>query len=157
MEFLSMADDEDIQDFTDVAEGRDFTVDTVGPDTTGTAYNKSSIRPKTKISPLAQTKEQISKFLEEQPNPIDAFTIYSFEEMKEALQNWLNPEDNTSEDNEEENNTDNSSNPLKTQNHKAMDTDLPWDNKPSNNYSLKTSSVKKDNKTKFDDLFDEEN
>ncbi len=146
MEFLSMADDEDIQDFTDVAEGRDFTVDTVGPETTGTAYNKSSIRPKTKISPLASTKEEIEKFLNNQPDPSEAFKRYTFDEMKSALQSWLAPD----EENEEVEEEDEVIPPT---------TDLPWDkptvkSKTPSNYTL--STTKKDNKSKFDDLFEKD-
>lgn len=152
MEFLSMADDEDIQDYTDIAEGRDFTVDTVGPETTGTAYNKSSIRPKTKISPLASTKGEIEKFMNEQPNPLEIFKQYSFDEMKSALQNWLSPEDSNESESEEEYEED-----------EQPATDLPWDKSaskpttptptPKSNYTL---SNKKDNKSKFDELFDKD-
>jgi hypothetical protein len=146
MEFLSMADDEDIQDFTDVAEGRDFTVDTVGPDTTGTAYNKSSIRPKTKISPLSSTKEEIEKYLNNQPDPSEAFKRYTFDEMKSALQSWLAPDEESGEEEEEEEVI-------------PPTTDLPWDkptvkSKTSPNYTL--STTKKDNKSKFDDLFEKD-
>ena len=147
MEFLSMADDEDIQDFTDVAEGRDFTVDTVGPETTGTSYNKSSIRPKTKISPLASTKEEIEKFLNNQPDPSEAFKRYTFDEMKSALQSWLAPDEEVEEEEEEEDEVI------------PPTTDLPWDkptakSKPASNYTL--STTKKDNKSKFDDLFEKD-
>ena len=39
-------------DYTDVYEGRDITVETVGPEVTGTRYNKSSVRIKIKQTPL---------------------------------------------------------------------------------------------------------
>jgi hypothetical protein len=93
LEFLSLADDEDIGDYTDILEGRDITVDTVGPDVTGTAYNKSSIRVKTKQSNLAEDKETIKRWLSEQPNPTELYKRYEFDEMKRLLQEWLNPEE----------------------------------------------------------------
>jgi len=93
LEFLSLADDEDIGDYTDIYEGRDITVDTVGPDVTGTAYNKSSIRVKTKQSPLDENKETVKKWLDEQPNPTELYKRYEFDEMKRLLQEWLNPEE----------------------------------------------------------------
>ena len=107
LEFLSLADDEDIGDYTDILEGRDITVDTVGPDVTGTAYNKSSIRVKTKQSALAEDKETIKKWLSEQPNPTELYKRYEFDEMKRLLQEWLNPEEEvpatqTVEEDEEE-------------------------------------------------------
>jgi len=71
MELLSMAEDDDIGDYTDINDGRDITVDTVGPEVTGTDYNKSTVRAKTKLTPIAATKEEVEKFLNEQPNPIE--------------------------------------------------------------------------------------
>jgi hypothetical protein len=44
-EFLNMAADEEIGDFTDIAQGRDIKLTTVGPEVTGTPYNKTSIGP----------------------------------------------------------------------------------------------------------------
>ena len=46
-ELLSLAVDEEIGDYTDIVNGRDMTVETVGPESTGTPYNKSSIRVNT--------------------------------------------------------------------------------------------------------------
>ena len=46
----------------------------------------------------------LKRLLEEQINPLDAFKKYTFDEMKEILQNWLSPE---SEDNNEEESEDN--------------------------------------------------
>jgi len=139
MEFLSMADDDDIGDFTDIIEGRDFTVDTVGPEVTGTAYNKSSIRPRTKITPLSEDSSQVEKWLEEQPDPSTLFKRYTFEEMKEALEKWLTPEEDEEEVYEEGTIIDEDSNEVSS----------------SDSYALKTA--KKVSKTdKFDALFDED-
>ena len=40
-ELLSLAVDEEIGDYTDISGGRDITVETEGPESTGTPYNKS--------------------------------------------------------------------------------------------------------------------
>jgi hypothetical protein len=66
LELLSIAEDDDIGDYTDVAEGRDFTVDTVGPEVTGTSYNKSSVRVKTKQTPLSESAAEVKQWLETQ-------------------------------------------------------------------------------------------
>jgi uncharacterized protein YndB with AHSA1/START domain len=42
-EFRIQVDDE-IGDYTDIVNGRDLTIETVGPESTGTPYNKSSVR-----------------------------------------------------------------------------------------------------------------
>ena len=127
-DFLNMAADDEIGDFTDIAEGRDIKLTTIGPDSTGTKYNKTTISPSLKISPISEDVKQIEEFLENQTNPKDVFKQYTFDEIKEALQNWLTPED------EEE---DESISEIK----------------PKTNYS---SQIKKQSKSdKFDDLFKE--
>ena len=135
LEFLSLADDDDIGDYTDIHQGRDITVDTVGPDITGTSYNKSSVRVKTKQTPLGEA-DQIQKWLDEQANPLEVFKRYSFEEMKDNLQKFLTPED--------------------TQDGDIIDDekdDLPFDKGESqNNYALKTPQ-KESKVDKFDELF----
>jgi hypothetical protein len=138
MDFLSMADDDDIGDFTDIMEGRDFTVDTVGPEVTGTAYNKSSLRPRTKITPLSEDAKQVELWLEEQPEPTAIFKIYTFEEIKDALEKWLTPEEEEETYEEGE----------------IIDED---DNTTSSDSSYALNVAKKVSKTdKFDSLFDEE-
>lgn len=92
-ELLSLAADEEIGDYTDIVQGRDITVDTVGPETTGTGYNKSSVRVRLKTSPLSDDAEQVELWAKEQPNPLEQFKQYSYDEMKSALEKWLSPED----------------------------------------------------------------
>jgi hypothetical protein len=93
MDFLNLADNEDVGDFTDVSTGRDITLTTVGPEVTGTNYNKTTIMPKVKETPLAASKDEVNALLENQPNPMDVFKRYSFDDMKSALQEWLTPEE----------------------------------------------------------------
>jgi len=93
MDFLNLADNEDVGDFTDVSIGRDITLTTVGPEVTGTNYNKTTIMPKVKETPLAASKDEVNALLENQPNPMDVFKRYSFDDMKAALQEWLTPEE----------------------------------------------------------------
>ena len=62
-ELLSLAVDEEIGDYTDIASGRDITVETVGPEATGTPYNKSSVRVRLKTSPLSEDSTTVEKWL----------------------------------------------------------------------------------------------
>ena len=140
MDFLNLADNEDVGDFTDVMNGRDITLTTVGPEVTGTNYNKTTIMPKVKETPLADGKSAIEALLENQPNPMEVFKKYSFDEMKQALQEWLTPEDEYEEgaiiDDEKEEEVASS---------------------PAKAYVLKTPAAEKVSKAdKFDALFDEE-
>tara|TARA_Y100000356_G_scaffold119300_1_gene110889 strand:+ start:1876 stop:2715 length:840 start_codon:yes stop_codon:yes gene_type:complete len=138
-EFLNMAADEEIGDYTDIAQGRDIKLTTVGPEVTGTPYNKTSIGPSLKTSPISDDESVVKNVLDNQPDPMKVFKRYTFDEVKSALQEWLAPED-------EEKEGDIVSEPAV-----AFDSD----SKPSsNNYSLDTSS-KKTKEEKFDDLFSE--
>lgn len=104
LELLSIAEDEDIGDYTDLMEGRDLTVDTVGPEVTGTKFNKSSIRIKPKTTPLSEDNEQIKKWISEQPDVLSLYKNkkYEFDEMKTMLMEWLEPADDSGEETTDE-------------------------------------------------------
>jgi len=92
LELLSMVADEDIGDFSDIYEGRDLTIETVGPEVTGTKYNKSTVRPRTKITPLSDNSAQAKMWMSEQPEILTLYKKYEYDEMKGILLTWLNPE-----------------------------------------------------------------
>ena len=96
-EFLNMAADEEIGDYTDIAQGRDIKLTTVGPEVTGTPYNKTSIGPSLKTSPISSDENVIKDILENQPDPMKIFKRYTFDEVKASLQSWLTPEDEEKE------------------------------------------------------------
>ena len=137
-ELLALAVDEEIGDYTDVASGRDLTVETVGPEVTGTPYNRSSVRVRLKTTPLSEDSKQVEGWLKEQPNPKELFKRYTFDEMKSALEKWLAPEDSHEEG-------DIISEPA-----------VEFDSKPEpSKFQLDTSKAKKTKEDKFDSLFDE--
>jgi len=68
-ELLSLAVDEEIGDYTDIVGGRDLTIETVGPESTGTQYNKSSVRVRLKQTPLSDDAALVEKWKTEQPDP----------------------------------------------------------------------------------------
>lgn len=94
---LSLAADEEVGDFTDILEGRDIKVETVGPDSTGTTYNKSKVLPALKTSTLSDDNTEVEKWLSTQPEPNSFYKKYTFEEIKGFLAEWLNPEEATEE------------------------------------------------------------
>ena len=138
-ELLALAVDEEIGDYTDVAGGRDLTVETVGPESTGTPYNKSSVRVRLKTSPLSEDSTTVETWLKEQPNPEELFKRYTFDEMKSALEKWLSPEDAAEEG-------DIISEPAES---------FDNDPKPASNFSLDTSKAKQTKTDEFDSLFDD--
>jgi hypothetical protein len=101
-DLLSMAADEDIGDFTDIYEGRDFLVETVGPDVTGTKYNKTTLRPRTKQTSLSEDATQAKQWLSEQPDLMSFYKKHEYDEMKGILMNHLNPEQEATGDEEDE-------------------------------------------------------
>ena len=141
-EFLNMAADEEIGDFTDIAQGRDIKLTTVGPEVTGTPYNKTSIGPSLKTSALADSEDTVQSLLENQADPMKVFKPLSYDEMKEALQEWLSPEDSEEEG-------DIISEP-------AVAFDSDEKEEPKSNYSLSTKPAKKTKTEQFDDLFGED-
>lgn len=90
-ELLSYAADEDYGDFTDVVSGLDMTVEVVQ----GNPYPQTSLRVKPKQSPLSDDNASVEKWLAEQPELLKYYKKYSYDEMKTALQEWLNPEEAT--------------------------------------------------------------
>ena len=135
-ELLALAVDDEIGDYTDIVNGRDITVETVGPESTGTPYNKSSVRVRLKTTPLSEDASLVEKWTSEQPNPTDGlFKRFSFDEMKSALEKWLSPEDDSEE---------------------AVATPVaaPVEAKPATNFSLDTSKAKQSKVDQFDSLFD---
>ena len=98
MDLLKFAEDEDIGDFTDPIAGRDITVETAGKETTGLMYNTSTVRVRTKSTPLSDDAAKVKLWLETQPNPVEQFKRLSYEEMKEALMKHLNPEEEIKEE-----------------------------------------------------------
>ena len=136
-ELLSLAVDEEIGDYTDIVNGRDLTIETVGPESTGTQYNKSSVRVRLKESPLSADAAQVEKWKKDQPDPTSEFKRFTFDEMKSALEKWLSPEDQEGE--------------IISEPASNFESDAP-----KSNFSLDTSNVKKNKADQFDSLFDGE-
>lgn len=132
MELLSIAEDEDVGDYTDPVQGRDITIETTGPETNGTSYNQSKVRVRTKTTPLSDDANEVKKWLAEQPNPLSLFKKYSYEEMKESLLEWLNPEDAPTDEKE---------------------TEAPAEVPAPKSYKLDVKKAEKQNDDEFDELF----
>jgi len=136
-EFLNMAADEEIGDYTDIVGGRDIKLSTVGPEVTGTPYNKTSIGPSLKTSALSDDEKVVETLLNDQADPMKVFKPLSYDDMKASLQEFISPEGG-----EEEGSI--SSEPA-----------VPFDSDKTSNYSLDTSA-KKSKGQQFDDLFSDD-
>ena len=141
MQLLGIAEDEDYGDYTDINEGRDFTVEAIKGDIGGRQGLKTSIRIKPKTTPLSTDASLIENFLKEQPTLLEIQRKNTYESIKESLQSWLSPEEpeeGSIIDDEEE-------------------VEAELEAAPAKNYALKTPSAPKESKAdKFDALFDED-
>ena len=139
-EFLNMAADDEIGDFTDIVAGRDIKLSTVGPESTGTPYNKTSIGPSLKTTQLSEDEVVVKSLLEEQADPMKVFKPLSYDDMKAALQEFLSPEGVEEEGS------------IISEPAVSFDSDVK-----KSNYSLDTTTpnVKKSKSQQFDDLFND--
>ena len=92
-ELLGVMADEDYGDITDVASGRDITIEVIPAKETGKMYNTTTVRVKPNQTPLAPEAPTVESLLENQKDIIGLYKKYPFDEMKDILQGWLKPEE----------------------------------------------------------------
>lgn len=144
-ELLNMALDEEVGDFTDVMTGTDLKLTTTGPEQNGTAFNKTTLMLKRNSSPLSKDKKEIELWLEEQPNPLENFKRFTFDEMKDSLDKWLTPEVDEDDDVDE--------NIMGEE-----EDDMNLDRKPAKKYNANKSTGSKVTKEdEWNDIFKDEN
>ena len=146
-QLLGIAADEDYGDFTDITDGRDFTIEAVEDTVAGRKGIKCNIRVKPKTSAISDDATIVTKALDEQPDILGINKHYSFDELKDLLDKWLNP------DSEED--TDAPIASKSTDDDEEEEDDfLAEMNKPvEQTYKLDTTAAKTSNADKFDDLF----
>ena len=100
-ELLSIIADADYGDITDLMNGRDIDVEFTPAEGAG-SYPKTAIRVKPNTQPATEDKEVAQKIMN-QPQITDLFPEPSFDELQQALEEWMNPENADSDvDSEEE-------------------------------------------------------
>jgi hypothetical protein len=145
-QLLGIAADEDYGDFTDIQDGRDFTIEGTNDVVAGRSVVKCAVRPKPKQTPITNDAALLQKLLDEQPDILSINRRYNFDDLKEILQKFLNPE--------ESNEIDVIAEAVPPAGTGDEPSDLPWDNKtPSKPYTLENNTPKATNADKFDSLF----
>lgn len=91
-EILSYIADPDYGDITCIEAGRDLTVDYTPKDKSDTKFPKTKVRPKPNTSPLSPDGDLIKHWLETQPDVDKLFKEPSFDELKEFLRRYLDPD-----------------------------------------------------------------
>jgi hypothetical protein len=92
-QLMGIASDEDYGDFTDITDGRDFTVEAIEDVIAGRKGIKCTLRPKPKSTPISDDAALVTKSLEEQPDILAINRKYTYDALKDILQKWLSPED----------------------------------------------------------------
>lgn len=90
-ELLSIIADPDYGDITDVNTGRDIVVEYIPQEKSDTSFAKTMVRPKPNQTPLSTDATMVQRFLTEQPDIYAIFKEPSYEELKIALERYLDP------------------------------------------------------------------
>ena len=143
MELLSVADDEDYGDFTDINQGFDFVVTaTKVQDRPGFGL---SLRPKPKQTPISEDADQVKMWLENQPLLLEERFKYTYDKLKEELQTFISGGENTTEGS------------ITSEPAVAFDSTTPEPVKEEKKFTLSTQGTPKKAKSEeFDSLFDDD-
>ena len=94
-ELLGVIADPDYGDITDPMGGRDILVEFTPSEGPG-QFPKTTIRVKPNVTAMTEDKNVAEQAVNNQPNLTDIFKEPSYDDLKAALEAWLNPEDGNS-------------------------------------------------------------
>ena len=97
-ELLSVIADPDYGDITDPVNGRDIMIERQTPAEAGNQYGKTTVRVKPNQTPITDNKEMLETLLGSQPNLTELYTEPSYDDLKEALATYLNPDNDVDTD-----------------------------------------------------------
>lgn len=85
--------DGEFGDITDVASGRDITVEFKTAEESGKSFPITTIRPRGASTPAVDpSKAELVESLKNQTNILDLFPELSYDQLKDIMDKWLNPE-----------------------------------------------------------------
>lgn len=92
-EILSIISDPDYGDITDLTNGRDIVVEFRTAEESGKSFPETTIRVKPNATPAVDPKNTgLVDSIKNQTNILDLFPELSYEELKDVMDKWLNPE-----------------------------------------------------------------
>ena len=97
-ELLGVIADPDYGDITDATNGRDIGIERQTPAEAGNQYGKTTVRVKPNQSPITDDAEALKGIFENQSDLTELYTEPTYDELKDALQTFLNPSDDTQTD-----------------------------------------------------------
>ena len=96
-ELLSIIADPDYGDISDPVNGRDVVVEFKTAEETGASFPKTSIRVKPNQIPITEDKAVLTDLLDNQKDIREVYNELTYDELAEALGDWLNPSDGEEE------------------------------------------------------------
>lgn len=96
-ELLGIMSDDDYGDISDLKNGRDIVVEFLSAEDAGNSFGKVSVRVKPNIVPATDSKDILEKVLNGQKDLKEIFPEPTYDELKTALHQWLNPSDDVEE------------------------------------------------------------
>jgi hypothetical protein len=145
-QLLGIAADEDYGDYTDITDGRDFTIEATEDVVAGRKGIKCNLRIKPKTTPISDDATLVEKVLNEQPDILAINRRYTYDALKDILTKWLNPEEEATA----------TETPIASADVEEEDDFLKEINKPvTPAYTLETGAAKTSNADKFNDLFND--
>ena len=100
-ELLSIIADPDYGDITDPVNGRDVVVEFLSAEETGASFPKTNIRVKPNQTPVSDDPELLELVIKQQ-DIRDIYQEQSYDDLTEVLNEWLNPDETSSEEETEE-------------------------------------------------------
>ena len=96
-ELLSIIADPDYGDISDPINGRDVVVEFKTAEETGASFPKTTIRVKPNQTPITEDKAVLTDLLDNQKDIREVYNELTYDELAEALGDWLNPSDGDEE------------------------------------------------------------
>ena len=96
-ELLGFIADPDYGDIADAINGRDIVVERQTPAEAGNQYGKTTIRVKPNQSPITEDSKLLEDIFNSQVNLTEIYNEPTYDELKDALENYLNPSDENDE------------------------------------------------------------
>ena len=96
-ELLGVIADPDYGDITDATNGRDIGIERQTPAEAGNQYGKTTVRVKPNQTPITEDADMLQSIFDNQSDLTELYTEPTYDELKDALQNYLNPNDDNTE------------------------------------------------------------
>ena len=94
-ELLGVIADPDYGDITDATNGRDIGIERQTPAEAGNQYGKTTVRVKPNQTPITEDADMLKSIFENQSDLTELYNEPTYDELKEVLQNYLNPSDDS--------------------------------------------------------------